>query len=156
MCEIKKVKVYVASSWRNPEQQRVVETLRGWGFEVYDFRSSQSAFNWAAIDPNWRDWPIKEFIKALNHPVSKKGFVSDMTALRDSDIVILVLPCGKSAHLEAGFAAGTGKPLLILSPLRCEPELAYKIGVVSENLRDIFLLLPNHCALSREESDADG
>jgi hypothetical protein len=33
------VKIYVASSWRNGQQQDVVARLRAAGHEVYDFRA---------------------------------------------------------------------------------------------------------------------
>lgn len=32
-------KIYVASSWRNPFQQEVVNILRDLGHEVYDFKN---------------------------------------------------------------------------------------------------------------------
>lgn len=33
------MKIYVASSWRNERQPEVVEHLRSFGYEVYDFRN---------------------------------------------------------------------------------------------------------------------
>ncbi len=44
-----------------------------------------------------------------------------------ADACVLVLPCGRSAHLEAGYFAGAGKPLLILLA-DGEPELMYKMA----------------------------
>jgi len=35
-----------------------------------------------------------------------------------ADAVVLVLPSGKSAHLEAGFAVGRGKPVYVIGELR--------------------------------------
>jgi nucleoside 2-deoxyribosyltransferase len=50
-----------------------------------------------------------------------------MSALRESDMTVLVLPCGRSAHLELGYATGAKKPTVVLldDPMS-EPELMYK------------------------------
>lgn len=37
------MKIYVASSWRNPSQQTVVQALRGAGHDVYDFATQSRA-----------------------------------------------------------------------------------------------------------------
>ena len=53
------MKIYVASSWRNPEQPEVVTALRSLSYEVYDFRNpgdGKSGFGWREIDPNWLNW----------------------------------------------------------------------------------------------------
>jgi hypothetical protein len=39
----------------------------------------------------------------------------------------LVLPCGRSAHTEAGWFAGAGKKVLVYIPTRQEPELMYRL-----------------------------
>ena len=38
---------------------------------------------------------------------------------------MLVLPCGRSAHLEAGHALGAGRPVIAYIPEPIEPELMY-------------------------------
>jgi hypothetical protein len=38
------------------------------------------------------------------------------------------MPCGRSAHLEAGYFVGAGKPLYIVIYDPCEPELMYKMA----------------------------
>jgi hypothetical protein len=124
------VKVYVASSWRNTRQQCVVECIRQAGHDVYDFRNPREGnhgFHWSAIDPEWKAWSPEAFVSALGHPVAESGFGLDMQALRECDVCVLVLPCGRSAHLEAGWAAGAGKKLLVLLS-EGEPELMYKIA----------------------------
>lgn len=45
----------------------------------------------------------------------------------DCDCCVLVLPCGRSAHLELGYAIGAGKPTFILLA-EGEPELMYKMS----------------------------
>jgi hypothetical protein len=43
------------------------------------------------------------------------------------DTCVLVLPCGRSAHTEAGWFAGRGKKVIVYLPERQEPELMYKL-----------------------------
>ena len=125
------MKIYVASSWRNTQQPHVVEILRAVGYDVYDFRHpapGAAGFHWSEIDERWEKWSPAEFAKALDHPIAVAGFAKDKAALDAADAVVVVLPCGKSAHLEAGYAAGRGKPVFFLCPGPTEPELMYKLG----------------------------
>jgi hypothetical protein len=134
------LKIYVASSWRNVHQPGVVAALREDGHEVYDFKKPKEGddgFHWSEIDGGWKSWSTGQFIKALDHSIAKAGFDSDMEALENADVTVLVLPCGRSAHLEAGHAAGTGKKLAILldknTPL--EPELMYRMAdIITDSL----------------------
>lgn len=123
------MKIYVASSWRNDRQPKVVERLRGASgtYEVYDFREptpGDHGFHWSDIDADWQQWTPLQFREALLHPIAKRGFKSDMRALYAADVVVLVMPCGRSAHLELGFAVGNGADTVILLS-DGEPELMY-------------------------------
>jgi hypothetical protein len=42
-----------------------------------------------------------------------------------ADAFVMVLPCGRSAHLELGWACGKGKRTIILALDYNEPELMY-------------------------------
>ena len=126
-------RIYVASSWRNAHQPEVVARLRSAGHEVYDFRNpapGNTGFAWSAIDPDWIDWDPQRFVDLVTrHPVAAEGFGFDKRALDWCDTCVLVLPCGRSAHLEAGYAAGQGKTVLfLLHEDRFEPELMYLLG----------------------------
>jgi nucleoside 2-deoxyribosyltransferase len=123
-------RVYVASSWRNLLQQGVVMTLRAAGFEAYDFREpvpGEDGFRWKEIDPEWQSWTPDRYREALSHPVAEAGFRRDADAMDWADCCVLVLPCGRSAHIEAGYMAGRGKPVWVLAVEPCEPELMYKL-----------------------------
>lgn len=112
------MKLYVASSWRNPWQPRTVDILRTAGHEVYDFRhppgGDHLGFSWSDVDPDWTSWSARDYVAALDHPIAVAGFDSDFGAMEWADACVLVLPCGRSAHLEAGWFVGAGKPLYIL------------------------------------------
>ena len=118
--------VYVASSWRNPYQPGVVAALRGRGLGVYDFRNpgpGEAGFSWRAIDPDWLNWTPAQWREALRHPVAKAGYANDRRGMDAADCCVLLLPCGRSAHLEAGYMAACGKPVLTLAPEPVEPDL---------------------------------
>jgi len=126
MAEIKKV--YVASSWRNPLQQGVVHTLRAAGLEVYDFRDPPppcipNGFRWTDIDPHWQQWTPAQWRAGLKTGTARRGYAADRAGMDWADCCVLVLPCGRSAHLEAGFMAGQGKPVFTLALEPVEPEL---------------------------------
>lgn len=123
------MKIYVASSWRNPFQPAVVEALRADGHVVYDFRHPKpgdEGFRWTEIDEGWESWDSARYVKALSHPVAEAGFKSDKDALDWCDACVLVLPCGRSAHLELGYVAGAKKRTAILMP---NPEVPMTSGI---------------------------
>lgn len=125
-------RIYVASSWRNENQPTTVEILRAVGHEVYDFRNPRpgdNGFAWSEIDPEWLGWDPRSFRDLLDHPVAVGGFESDFDAMQWADTFVLELPCGRSAHLEAGWAIGQGKPTaILLRPEGFEPELMYRMA----------------------------
>lgn len=124
-------RIYVASSWRNAFQPYVVQCLRDEGHEVYDFRNpapGNHGFHWSEIDPDWQSWTSASFRAALSHPVAKGGFHLDFEAMRWADTGVLCLPCGRSAHLEAGYFVGASKELHILLAAGQEPELMYRMA----------------------------
>lgn len=122
------MKIYVASSWRNPEQPSIVGILKRLEHEVYDFRQPEpgdNGFHWSEIGEDWKTWDCKKYIEALRNPIASRGFAKDMKAMLWADVCILVLPCGRSAHLEAGWFVGAGKQVFIYIPGKIEPELMY-------------------------------
>jgi nucleoside 2-deoxyribosyltransferase len=130
---ILKRRIYLASSWRNPYQPAVLAALRDAGHEVYDFRNpspGNTGFAWSAIDREWLDWTPDNIAELLaSHPVAAAGFAHDKAALDWCDTCILALPCGRSAHLELGYAAGQGKDTyVLLHEDKFEPELMYLLN----------------------------
>ena len=124
------MKIYVASSWINQQQPSVVQALREHGFDVYDFRNpspGDHGFAWSQCASREQLLSPKDFADiVLKHPIAQAGFRKDMTALSEADATVLVLPCGRSAHLELGWAAGHGQRTIVLldDPIS-EPELMY-------------------------------
>lgn len=136
-------KIYVASSWRNQHQNSVVRACRSLGFEVYDFKNppDKTGFGWEQLNGgDHKLWTPEQYIQLLDHDIAHKGYEADIQALNNCDICILLLPCGRSAHLEAGIAIGQKKPTLIfISNEKFEPELMYKAAnLVTHKIEHIY------------------
>lgn len=124
------MKIYVASSWRNEFYPEVVRALREAGHDVYDFRnppSGDEGFKWANVDPDYMDWTPEEYRQQLGCPQAERQFKNDIEAMESCDACVLVLPCGRSAHTEAGWFAGKGKKVIAYIPTKQEPELMYNL-----------------------------
>lgn len=146
--EDRKVRVYIASSWRNPIYDSMREYLTACDFEVYDFKNEETAFRWEDVDPDWDrigDDIVNHvrFETLMSNPAVKKAYNADFEALRHSDIVILLLPAGRSAHLEAGWAVGHGKVVIVYVYGRMNPvEVMYAmLGKVFDDLEDLLAWL---------------
>jgi len=138
------MKIYVASSWRNEKQPTVVRALLNAGYHVYDFRNpseGDNGFHWSEIDAEWQSWDTDKFVESLKHPVAVKGFLKDFDAMNNADVCVLVMPCGRSAHLEAGYFVGAMKRLIILTDSG-EPELMYKMAdSICKNMDEVLNML---------------
>lgn len=105
--------VYLIGSLRNPEVQNLQAKLRQGGLSAYA--------DWMAVGPeaddHWRDHYKGlglTYQKALREPASVQTFEFDVSHMKASSAIVLVSPCGKSGHLELGWATGIGKPTAIL------------------------------------------
>jgi len=107
-------RIYIASSWKNADiLPPFAVTLEIWGNEVDCFcreDTGRFVFSFRDID-NAEN--IDQF-DMMKTPQCRKAFAEDKKWLDWADTVIMVLPCGRSAHLEAGYAVGQGKRLVIL------------------------------------------
>jgi hypothetical protein len=131
-------RIYLASSWRNTNQAGLVSVLRMWGHQVYDFKSRDrmpcggpvaTAFSWAEVDPAWGTWHPRAYRQHVTTSErAASGFLGDFRGMEWADTCVLLLPCGRSAHLEAGYMKGRGKRLIIhfvSDKSNEEPDLMY-------------------------------
>lgn len=132
------MRIYVASSWRNDFQPAVVDRLRAQGHDVYDFKDSDG-FSWREVsDVDESDWDFTGWMNALDHPAAERGFARDMSALATAHRCVMVLPCGRSAHLEAGYAIGQRIPTAILCPRYDGADLMVKMAdLVTDSLAEV-------------------
>ena len=141
-----KQKIYVASSWRNEHQESLVKELRWLGYEVYDFKhpNGDKGFQWSKVDENWQGWSMNEYREALKNDYARFGFNRDFDAMKAADICVLCLPCGRSAHLEAGWMKGAEKKVIayVHPKDRIEPELMYgMLDGIALCIQDVVNLL---------------
>ncbi len=111
------MRIYLASSWKNKDLiLAIAEQLEAEGFEVDAFcRSTEKryAFHWSELVDNEEDLGKYDAIEFLSDSRSQRAFKEDRKWLDWSECVVMILPCGKSSHLEAGYAKGRGKLMFI-------------------------------------------
>jgi hypothetical protein len=121
----------------------VIAALKAAGIDHYDFRNppNGAGFGWEQVagTPFSRSETADAYLKMIEHPRALEGFAADFDALKRADTVVLVLPCGKSAHLELGWAVGAGKRTAILLEDPMEPELMYRmVDYLAPSLFDLL------------------
>lgn len=128
--------IYLIGSLRNKEVPLVAKQLRQHGYEVFD--------NWFAAgefaDDSWQAYSKEKglsYKEALQSYEAKHVFEFDKRHLDRCDMAVLLLPAGKSGHLEIGYMAGTGKPTFAL--FEAEPE---RYDVMYQFLTGISFSLP--------------
>lgn len=135
------MRIYLASSWRNPYFDDVFEWMNQiW--DVYNFKT-ENAFSWDQLDPDWRSWSFAEYANILaTHPRADEGFATDRNALLNAQAVVLLLPCGNSAHIELGAAirnqVNGRRPFTAIYKPKAEgifsPDLMYKFAhLITDN-----------------------
>ena len=111
------MKIYIASSWKN--QKAVIalaEYLERYGFEVDAFcrvSDKRYAFHWSELVDEEADLANYDAIEMLADPRTQRAYTEDKKWIDWSDCVIMLMPCGRSSHLEGGYAKGQGKLLYI-------------------------------------------
>jgi len=111
--------VYVIGALKCERVIEAADYLRSCGYEVFDDWYSPGP----ETDQYWQEYEQergRSFIEALDGYHAWHVFNFDRTHLHRCDAVVLVLPCGKSGHLEFGYVKGLGKPGFIF--LDKEPE----------------------------------
>jgi nucleoside 2-deoxyribosyltransferase len=105
--------IYLIGSLRNPEVPELASFLRRDGYDVFD--------DWYAAGPEADDyWQKYEtarghtYREALDGYAARHVFEFDKWHLDRCGIGVLLMPAGKSGHLELGYLAGQGKPVFVL------------------------------------------
>ena len=112
----------------------LAEMLREAGYDVFD--------DWYAAGPEADDY-WQKYEQARGHTLSQAlcgyacqhVFHYDKSHLDRCDMAVLILPAGKSGHLELGYFIGTGKPGFILldkEPERFDAMYAFASGVFTD------------------------
>lgn len=112
--------IYLIGSLRNNKIPLIANEIRKLGFEVFD--------DWFSPGPHADDyWRKYEKTKTSSYKQALKGYAGkhifefDKFHLDRADVAILVMPAGKSCHLELGYMVGKNKKTYVLfdkEPLR--------------------------------------
>ena len=137
--------IYIAGSLRNRRIPAVASALRdGTTWDVVDewFSAGPTA------DDSWQAYEQgrgRTFAEALKSRAAQNTYMFDKSYLDLSDAVVLVMPAGRSGHLEIGYAAASGKATFLLLPEREEDiddEDRFEVmpnflGAVCPNVEDL-------------------
>lgn len=143
------MKIYVATSWKNVEQPYMVEVLRAEGHEVYDFRNpaeGNAGFSWSKCGvSDYKGGPTTPdtYRRLLGTKAAAEGYQYDINALRACDCCLLMLPSGRSASWEFGYALGLGKKTIVYMPGCEEPELMYRESLILSVISEVVDALRN-------------
>ncbi len=137
------IRVYLIGSLRNREYiQKVAEHLRVANYEVFD--------DWLAPGPETDDkWKEYEETRGRTYEQALSGFAAghvfdfDHHHIHRADIGILVMPAGRSGHLELGYMIGLGKRGYVLMDKPDRWDVMYQFAErVFFSLNDLVEGLP--------------
>ena len=132
--------IYLIGSLRHARVREVSSALRDQGYDVFD--------DWHAAGPAaddiWREYEQERehgYLEALDGFHAQHVFKFDQYHLNRCTMGVLVLPAGRSGHLELGVMLGQGKPGFILlegkDPERWDVMYKFATAVVS-NIDDLI------------------
>lgn len=145
--------IYIIGALKNREIMNLANEIRVLGFDVFD--------DWLTPGPE-ADSFLLQYEKNRNHSYKEalRGYAAqhifyfDKKHIDRCDMAIMVMPCGKSGHLELGYVLGCGKKGFIL--FESEPErmdLMYNFASdVFFNKQDLFAAL----RLENKQADHSG
>jgi hypothetical protein len=144
-------RIYLASSWGNKFHSEVLQLLVDDEHKVYNFKDANpidagvpvpTSFSWSELDKDYKNWtPIKYRDVLLKNARAQQGFMGDFRGMEWADICILLLPCGRSAHVEAGHMKGRSKRLIIY----------YHNNNIEGFEPDLMYLLADNIVIGKEE-----
>ena len=134
------MKIYIASSWSNPYLDAIVSILRDRNHEVHDFRATGAT---GATQPAPPPFPgaagsggnrlggpadsLDSVMSYLHLTSTQNRYQRQCAALVEAEVLLCVLPCGRSAHVEIGMALGLSIPVVLVHD-GIEPDLMH-LGV---------------------------
>jgi hypothetical protein len=148
-----KRKIYIASSWKNAVIVRnLAKVFRASGHKAFDFTDpadhtapgvEKYVFDGRAFAQYRGQNPLTvDWLDFLTWKPTKLAFRSDKAGLDWADTVVLLIPSGRSSHLEAGYGVGKGKSLFIygnLPPGEFDAMYKFASGCFRENQLDLLL-----------------
>jgi hypothetical protein len=105
--------IYIIGALKNRSIPKLANQIEKLGIEAFD--------SWQSPGPD-ADVYLKKYekLRGRNHLEAMRGYAArhifefDSFHLRRCDAAVLVMPAGKSGHIELGWVLGSGKPGFIL------------------------------------------
>lgn len=127
---------FIAGRWRNHEAIReVLQKVRNSGKSAYCFIDNE--YEGDGIKFKKKPADIELLMQAAEtvedwrvNPTFRQIYDNDMTALKNSEVFLMVLPAGLSAHMELGVAFGLGKKCYAIG----QPEKTETLYLMFEEL----------------------
>lgn len=114
--------IYLIGSLRNEKIPQIGNLLRANSWDAFD--------DWHAggprADDEWKRYETERgrtYQEALKGEAARHVFEFDKYHLDRCGLGVLVLPAGRSGHLELGYMSGQGKPSFVLLPDKPEQKL---------------------------------
>lgn len=134
------MKIYLIGSLRNPVIPLLGKELRDvYGHKVWDDWYAGGRF----ADDHWQEYETlrgRTYQEALEGDAANHTFFYDLEHLENCEACVLVMPAGKSSHLEFGWMRGRGKRCYVLFdkvPERWDVMVKFAHGVFF-NKEDLF------------------
>ncbi|KKK68114.1 hypothetical protein LCGC14_2947310 [marine sediment metagenome] len=135
------MKIYLIGSLRNDKVPALGNDLRDIGHGVFD--------DWFAAGPEaddcWKNYEQNRghtYMEALDGLAASHVYDFDRKHLFESDVGILVLPAGRSGHLELGIFVGRGKKAYILLDDESDRwDVMYRFAKVCKTKEELFMEL---------------
>lgn len=118
--------------------ERLIHGITEKGYTCYNFLDKPAAPS--APHLSWEEQMniLESHEDFWNDPVHRDIFEMDMAGLKYAETIVMLLPAGLAAHMEAGAAYGLGKRLVLIG----EPEKAETLYLMfSERYPDIEAFL---------------
>ncbi|MEK7185996.1 MAG: hypothetical protein AAB675_01375 [Patescibacteria group bacterium] len=124
---------FVSGRWRNRDNLLdLVKKIKNKGYSVYCFLEAPHAVHRIKNNPE-KDMANFEKLNWKEDKYVKRVFANDMRGERNSDTFVLLLPAGKSCHIEAGVAYGLGKKCILIGNQKKAESLYLIFSEVYEN-----------------------
>jgi nucleoside 2-deoxyribosyltransferase len=141
--------IYVAGSLRNPNMLDIRDRLTD------ALPEHQVFMDWYAAGPeaddHWKAYYQSkglDYLSALKEPASVNVYNFDKKFIDQSDYMVLVLPAGKSGHMELGYQIGRGKHGIILLDGSSSEErwdIMYQFAsLVTYDLKEVMKYIMEH------------
>ena len=141
-----KYEFFIAGKTRNKDNiLKICDTFDKYNISYYCFLKNDEAHNSYGENSSNIEDKMNEFESLdLKSDIVLNIFNEDMEAERNSNNFLLVLPAGKSGHIEAGVAYGLGKKCFAIGEYDATDSLYNIFNKIFSNLEDLEEYLKNY------------